>query len=210
MTFEFHGLEQSMRTPIRNLFLQECLKNGILTNGTLLPCFAHDNAAIDETIAAFELAFHPVSEAIASGQVDSSRPHGGSPSGPRAFISTGFLERIAQEDEFLKIHGWLMLEDGAPDSVELVSVNGDVVPAACVRRPDLEAGFPRQPSAVMAGYEARLPDDVFRVDNNYEFSIVAKRAGQVAFRCLVVQQNVDAKTNGDAGPFSTNDGVLYI
>jgi len=210
MTFEFHGLEESSKTGIRNLFLQECLKNGVLTNGTLLPSYAHDDEAIDESMAAFEIALSVVAEAIQSGHIDSSRPHGGSPAGPRAFISKGFLEGISREDEFVKIHGWLMLEDGAPDSVELVSVDGDVVPAACVRRPDLEAGFPLQPSAVMAGYEARLPQEVFRSNDNYEFTIVAKRAGQVAFRCLVVQQNVGTETNGDGGPYSTNDGVIYI
>ena len=210
MTFEFFGLDESQRTPIRTLFLQECLKNGVLTNGTLLPCYAHDDAAIEETMAAFEIALTVVAQAIESGKIDSSRPHGGSPAGSRVFVSNGFLEKINREDEFLKIQGWLMLEDGAADSVELVSANGDVVPASCVRRPDLEAGFPKKPSAVMAGYEARLPDDVFRINNNYEFTIVAKRAGQVAFRCLVVQQNVDTQTNGEAGPYSTNDGVLYI
>lgn len=210
MTFEFHGLETSAKHRIRNLFLQECLKNGVITCGTLLPSYAHDDAAIEASMETFEIAMRIVADAIEFGRTDDSRPLGGSPSGPRAFVSTGFLEKISQEDEFVKIQGWLMLEDGAPDSVELVSVNGDVVPASCVRRPDLEAGFPKQPSAVMAGYEARLPDEVFRVEGNYEFAIVAKRSGQVAFRCLVVQQNVDTQTKRDAGPFSTNDGVLYI
>lgn len=210
MTFEFHGLDKSLMKPMRNLFLQECLKHGIITHGTLLPSYAHNEEAVEQTLVALEGAIGVVAQAIQSGEWDQSRPHGGSPSGPRAFVANGFLEGIHEEGEYLKIHGWLMLEDGAADAIELVSPNDDVLPAAQVRRPDLEAGFQGKPSAVRAGYEARMPRELLRKGDSYEFAIVAKREGKVAFRCLVVKQIVRANDRNASGPFSTNDGVLYI
>ena len=185
------------------------MKHGVITNGTLLPNFAHDQASIDESMVAFEAALSVVAEAIKTGQFSDSRPHGGSPTGPRAFVSNGFLEAINMDGQFLIVHGWMLLEDGAPDSVELVSAEGELIPARCELRQDIEAAFPDQPSANLAGYKATLPASAYTTsENQYEFTIVAKRGSEVAFRCLVVQQDIFNENLG--GPFSTNDGVLYI
>ena len=48
MTIEFHDCGELPQASIRNLFLQECLKRGVMTNGTLLPNYAHDDRAIEE------------------------------------------------------------------------------------------------------------------------------------------------------------------
>ena len=209
MTIEFHDCGELPQDNVRSLFLQECLKLGVMTNGTLLPNFAHDDQAITESMVAFEAALTIVAAAIESGRIDASRPHGGSPTGPRAFVSNGFLETVEKEGDTLKVRGWMLLEDGAPDSLEILSKNGSMVPCECQRRPDLKDAFPNQVTAVLAGYEAELPESDFRNDDHYEFTIVANRSNEVAFRCLVVKQIVS--TNGAVtGPFSTNDGVLYI
>ena len=209
MTIEFHDCGNIPQSTIRNLFLQSCMKHGVITNGTLLPNFAHDQASIDESMVAFEAALSVVAEAIKTGQFSDSRPHGGSPTGPRAFVSNGFLEAINIDGQFLIVHGWMLLEDGAPDSVELVSAEGELIPARCELRQDIEAAFPDQPSANLAGYKATLPASAYtNPENQYEFTIVAKRGSEVAFRCLVVQQDISNENLG--GPFSTNDGVLYI
>jgi len=79
---------------------------------------------------------------------------------------------------------------------------------------------------LMSGYRASLPVAEFTSNGQAEFAIVAKRQSEVAFRCLVVKQltNATEATNANppnsangvqsphtlAGPFSTNDGVLYI
>ena len=61
-------------------------------------------------MVAFEAALKVVASAIKSGKVDSSRPHGGSPIGPRAFVSNGFLEAIEKNDDSIHIHGWMLLK----------------------------------------------------------------------------------------------------
>jgi hypothetical protein len=107
------------------------------------------------------------------------------------------------------VQGWILLDDGAPDSVELVSAQGATVAAACCARPDLKKAFPDHRSALQAGYQASLPEAVFRNSaDQYEFTIIARRGPQVAFRCLVVQQSTE--NSSTSGPYSTNDGVLYI
>ena len=209
MTIEFHDCGELPQANVRSLFLQECLKNGVMTNGTLLPSFAHDDQAIAESMVAFEAALKVVASAIESGRIDATRPHGGSPTGPRAFVSNGFLEVVEQENDVVTVRGWMLLEDGAPDSLEILSKSGAMVPCECQRRPDLQDAFPNHATAVLAGYEAKLPELDFRKDDQYEFTIVAHRSDEVAFRCLVVKQIV-ASNSGVAGPFSTNDGVLYI
>jgi hypothetical protein len=52
-------------TPIglQSLFVQECLKRGVLTNGNFLPSYAHDEAAVDPTRAAFARAIEAVARA---------------------------------------------------------------------------------------------------------------------------------------------------
>lgn len=209
MTIEFHECGALPQANVRSLFLQECLKAGVITNGTLLPSYAHDDLAIKETLKAFEDALQVVADAIGSGAIADSRPEGGSPTGPRAFVSNGFLESVEQADEVINVQGWMLLEDGAPDSLELVSEGGERIHAVSCNRPDLRDAFPDQQTAFQAGYKATLPESVFRNNQDqHEFTIVAKRGGQVAFRCLVVRQNMSERSNG--GPYSTNDGVLYI
>ena len=212
MTFQFHECGSLPQANIRTLFLQECLKNGVIANGTIFPNYAHDDAAIETTLAVFELCLESVARAIESHKIDSSRPSSGSPDGPRAFVSNGFLELFEKKNNLINLHGWMLLEDGAADSIELVSADGDTIPARCCDRPDLKNAFPDHASAGHAGYQATLPEKLFKNNKEqYEFTIIAKRGHQVAFRCLVVKQNVGGSPLIQSnGPFSTNDGVLYI
>ena len=212
MTFQFRKSGNLTKASVRSLFLQECLKNGVIANGTIFPNYAHDDAAIEETLTAFELCLESVAQAIKSDRIDSSRPSSGSPDGPRAFNSNGFLEWFEKKDNMINVHGWMLLEDGAADSIELISPDGDTIPAMCCNRPDLKDAFPDHNSAANAGYQATLPEKLFKNNKDqYEFTIVAKRGHQIAFRCLVVKQSVERSPSKRAdGPFSTNDGVLYI
>ena len=152
MTIEFHDCGDLPQAGVRSLFLQECLKNGVITNGTLLPGYAHDDQAIAESMIGFESALRSVAVAIESSRIDSTRPVGGSPTGPRAFVSNGFLESVHREQNQVMVHGWMLLEDGAPDSIEFIGANGHVVPASICQRDDLEKAFPSQPTAARAGY----------------------------------------------------------
>ncbi len=51
------------------LFQQEMLRLGILFTGSQFPCLAHDQAAVDQTIAAYDTAMEITSAAIKSGSV---------------------------------------------------------------------------------------------------------------------------------------------
>lgn len=135
---------------------------------------------------------------------------GGSPTGCDESDSNGYLEAINPEDDRLIVQGWMLLKDGAPDSIELVSVHGDVIPASSQQRPDLQQAFPQEPTAISAGYEAVVPRQTLRKDGRHEFDIVAKRGGREAFRCRVVQQNVVRFEGLTQGPYCTNEGELRI
>lgn len=51
---------------LQTLFVQECCKHGVLTNGNLLPSLAHDAAAIEQTTVAMQAALEVVARAIAA------------------------------------------------------------------------------------------------------------------------------------------------
>jgi glutamate-1-semialdehyde aminotransferase len=49
---------------LQTLFVQECLKGGVLTNGNFLPSLAHDEPALEKSSQAFDAALGVVAEAI--------------------------------------------------------------------------------------------------------------------------------------------------
>jgi len=59
---------------IRSIFVLECLKNGILTNGNILVSYAHDDEAIERTMNAFKKSLHRVRQAI---EVSRTETHAG-------------------------------------------------------------------------------------------------------------------------------------
>ena len=67
MTFQFQSVGRITPLGSMTLFVQECLKHGVLTNGNILPSYAHDDRAVEETAAAFDLALAVVGEAHAIG-----------------------------------------------------------------------------------------------------------------------------------------------
>jgi glutamate-1-semialdehyde 2,1-aminomutase len=60
--FDAHGPLPPL--GLRTLFVQECVRAGVLTNGNLLPSFAHDEAAVATTLQAFDGALATVRTAI--------------------------------------------------------------------------------------------------------------------------------------------------
>lgn len=48
-------------------FIDECLRRGVVTNGTLLPNAAHDSAAVERTVAVFDRALAVTGRAVAAG-----------------------------------------------------------------------------------------------------------------------------------------------
>lgn len=70
MTFAFAGTSRLTPIGLQTLFVQECLKHGVLTNGNVLPCWAHDGAAIETSALAFERALEVVGRAVSANSFD--------------------------------------------------------------------------------------------------------------------------------------------
>lgn len=206
MSFVFHGAGSLTWDDVRKLFLQQCLIHGVMTGGTLMPSYAIDDVAIERTLRGLEGALDVVAEAIRIGRFDDSRPSGGSPFGPRAIVSSGFVDQLELRPDGLAVGGWMLLDDGPPDRFELVSSDGTVVRAQAIARPDIAKAFPQAPGGERSGYWALLSPERFSKDGEYEFDLNAYRGERVAFRCHVVR----AAQASLPGPFWTGDGVLYV
>jgi radical SAM protein with 4Fe4S-binding SPASM domain len=128
----------------------------------------------------------------------------------RPIVLDGYIDSFEQADDALQIRGWLLLQDGAADSIEIVSRQDETLKVSPMDRPDLMTAFPKVARANQAGYQAVLPDDQFWVTDHYEFYIVAKRGTMEAFRCLVTLPTQGESENFPAGPHATRDRVVSI
>jgi glutamate-1-semialdehyde aminotransferase len=55
---------------VRTVFLQECLRAGVLTNGTFMGSWAHDATAVERTFEAFDAALAVTERAVSAGLVE--------------------------------------------------------------------------------------------------------------------------------------------
>ena len=123
-----------------------------------------------------------------------------------AVMAEGYIDRIVDGEGMMLVGGWILLDQGAADSIELVSADGDQVKCKSVHRPDLVPAFPEKENALNAGFEASLAGKKFSRDDQYEFTLIAKSDGEIAFRCWVripEQRSVEP-------PHSLRDGVLFL
>jgi glutamate-1-semialdehyde aminotransferase len=199
LTFAFSPGENISWETLRNVFTLECMKNGVLHNGNLLPSYAHDDEAIERTLAAFDVALAAVAAAA-----DAARA-GNEARRPTAPTANGYIEVLGESGEALEVVGWLLVDDEAPDEIEVVAENGDQAVAERVERPDLEEGFPTASGARYAGFQSKLPAERFCSSGHYEFTLRARRGDHITFQCLVVR---DGRFPG-APPYWIGDGVLF-
>ncbi len=207
-TFVFHDQDGVSWQDIRHEFLLECLKRGVLTNGNLLPSLAIDEEAVERTRTVFEQSLAAVRRALDGQAPRDGRPHGGFPFGPKARQADGFVETLALEEGTLRVGGWLLLADGAPEAIEVIARDGSRWQAEKRPRPDLAEAFSTRPGVDRCGFEARVPATEVRQGSDFEFTLVAMRAGGAAFRCHVVRRSIE--TTEAPGPFWLGDGVLYV
>jgi hypothetical protein len=210
MSVLFAGAGRLDAETLRDLFLQECLKRGVFTNGNFLPCYAHDRESIAQTLAGLRGALGVVAEAIRTDRVTDLLPVGGFPHGPRAHIAQGFIEQMEPAGGGLRVAGWMLLQDRAPDAIELVTGDGRVFAAARTERPDIAAAFPALVGAQHAGFEARIDPCEPAQDGSVSFALVARRGERVAFRCHVVREAASAARASASGPLWLGGGVLYV
>ncbi len=210
MSFLFAGGGGLSAESLRDLFLQECLKRGVFTNGNLLPSYAHDDDAIQRTGEALRDALAVAAEAIREGRLRELHTVGGFPHGPRAHGAQGFLDEVRELEDGLHLRGWMLLGDGAPDGVEVEYADGCSACATSEKRPELARAFPLVPMAEDGGYAVRLPLAAFPPERDCSFEILAFRGERVAFRCRVLRRRRPAGSNPEEGPYWTGDGILYI
>ena len=206
MTFVFNDQGNLSWSDARALFLQECLKAGVLTNGNLLTSYAHDEQAVKETLSGFRTALEAVQQALVSRGAAGALPVGGAMFEVAALQATGFIDQLFEGDNDLRLGGWILLNSGAADSVLVRSADGVEVEAEKTARPDLEKAFSNQAGAKWAGFQVTLPKSDFVEEDAFRFTVDAVANGQSRFQCIVNCRVGQAFS----GPWSISDGVLYL
>jgi hypothetical protein len=215
MTFQFEDAGALDAGRLRTLFVRECAREGVLTTGTLLPTYAHDEEAVERTLRAFTPALERLREAIASGRkalsagihagFEAARPNA---NGATGSLPAANIDTIREQPARLEIKGWLLLEDGPPDTIEAVAAGGETRTAVPVDRPDVGEVFPDVANAAAAGFALTLPATIFAPRGDYDFTLQARTRNQPVFSCRVVRSR-----NG--GPSSSGEprlegDVLYV
>jgi Aminotransferase class-III len=197
MTFEFGG-RQGGGERLLALFLQECAARGVLTNGTLLPSYAHDETAVERTLEAFAAALDTIANA-------------GAVAAGRTLAAHGFLDAMLERDGGLQVAGWLLVDDRCPDSVEFVAPDGDTLTAERVERPGVARAHPGVPDAAASGYAAFLSRDAFQRNGAWEFDLRARHGGAVVFECSVARRvRPDGAEPALPAPYDITGGSLYV
>jgi glutamate-1-semialdehyde 2,1-aminomutase len=219
MTFAFVDQMSVPRESLELIFTRECARNGVLTNGTLLPSYAHNDEAVRRTVAGFEVALQSVADVVqeatdavgaaiqvgfALNGLDSEADAGGG-----LPVPNGSIEVMREEGEELTVTGWLLLPEGCPDAIDFVARSGRTRPAARVERADLASAFPKVGDAAAAGYTVSLPAATFAEDDVYDFRIRARHADRTVFRCRVVRSRERSRLPKLHVPHWSTERVLY-
>ena len=190
MGFVFHPNGGIAPEEQHTYFLRQCASNGVLTNGMILPSYAHDAEAIERTLEAFSRSLDSLSEVVEGSRiaVDEAVRAGFADAKPVAgSMPSGSFDSIRVTDAIVAVEGWILGEHGALDSVELVGPTGEKYGVERRDRPDLAQAFPDIPQAAAGGYQANLPASAFASNGGHEFTVVAKQGECLVFQCRVVR-----------------------
>ena len=94
------------------VFLTDCLRRGVITGPMMLPSYAHHDAAIEKTIAAFSGALETVARLVEGpfrGWVLPGEP-----------LVTGFIESVVED----VVSGWILVDGGVPDELTASTLDG--------------------------------------------------------------------------------------
>jgi glutamate-1-semialdehyde 2,1-aminomutase len=215
MSFQFEGAGALDSERLKSIFVRECARHGVLTTGTLLPTYAHDESAVDSTVAVFKEALEHIAESVKAGRqvladaVGNGFTRRRSGSGRRASeLPAGSIDLIREHPGRLEVEGWLLLSDGPPDVIEVLGPGGEIRPARPLSRPDVGEVFPGVANAAAGGFRFVLPASVFAPGGDYEFTIRARRRTRTAFRCSVVRSRTGPPTPSGA-PRLADDGTVH-
>jgi glutamate-1-semialdehyde 2,1-aminomutase len=210
MTFVFHEAPGISATAVQSLFIQECLKHGVLTNGNVLPSYAHDDEAVQRTARGFDAALAVVGQAVRASETAGPGDCSRQPCGPRATFSRGYVETLRLQGGAILISGWALLDGWAPERVEIVTEDSVSTPAVVVLRPDLAEAFPAVSRAQYGGYQVAVPVPAFPAEGPIRLTLCLVRGEFVDFRCRILIESRPDVDGAWPGPHWTGDGFLVV
>ena len=149
MTIRFSDVGPFPAAYLLGLFLTSCLEHGLVTSGTLLPSFAHDDSALEKTCDAIRKALRTVADVTRTGVFRGWVL----PADP---IIEGYFDSAEGFRGELEVSGWLLIEKRPAEAIEFESMDGSIVAAQVVERPDVAAAVDGAVAARYAGFRARL------------------------------------------------------
>jgi glutamate-1-semialdehyde 2,1-aminomutase len=149
MTARFPDVGPFPAAYLLGLFLTSCLEHGVLTSGTFLASFAHDDSALEKTSEAIRKSLRTVAETIRTGVFRGWVL----PADP---VVEGYFDRAERVRGALEVSGWILIEGSPAEAIEFESTDGTRVAAEVVRRPDVAAAMEGVVAAESAGFRARL------------------------------------------------------
>lgn len=182
LQIEFADQGGLRREQLLGLFLRECAARGVLTSGLIGPNYAHDEAAVRQTLDVFAEAIQVVAAVIHRGP---NASFAGVAAPLPLYRVEGHLDRVAVlADGRLAVMGWLLIDDACPTIVEFAA-RDLAVPAEACSRPDVVAELMISPDALACGFAASLPPEDFANAGDWEFEIRARVADATVFRCAI-------------------------
>lgn len=210
MSFVFQNQNGMNWQALRSIFVLECLKNGILTNGNIFPSYAHDEEAIAQTVTAFEKSLQRVRKAIdASSEAATS-------GADYAFDASsveikGCVDAVERYPDKMIVSGWALVDGAVLDGLHVAFEDGTIVESEVNPRPDLAKAFPKVAHATKAGFKISIPKGP-NGEAESRFRLIGKVGSVERFHCLVVDETLKSQPNQPPvkGPHWFRDGVLFI
>jgi hypothetical protein len=214
MTFVFGDNAAVPPERLEAAFVIECARQGVLTNGNILPSLAHDEDAVGRTAEAFAPALEAVAKLIAAGgeAVSHAMQAGFARGNGRPAVEgmpAAFLDSARDEGRHLVVRGWMLSGEAQPCTVEVAGPRGTVRIADRVERPDLIGMGCDARAAAEAGFSVALAADEFVVDGRYVFELRGRVGDNPVFSCPVTRPTVHGAL--DLSPSRVNaEGVLEL
>ena len=149
MTIRFADVGPFPAAYLLGLFLTSCLERGVVTSGTLLPSYAHDDPALERSCDTIRKSLRTVAETTKTGVFRGWIL----PADPSV---EGYFDRAERIGGELDVSGWLLIEKRPAEAIEFESPDGTSVVAEVVSRPDVAAAVDGAVGAGNAGFRARL------------------------------------------------------
>ena len=210
MSFVFHNQNGLTWQAIRSIFVLECLKNGILTNGNILVSYAHDEQAIARTMIAFKKSLQRVRDAIEASGPESSTGSDFAFDASSVQIK-GCVDTVQRLHNEMIISGWALVDGAVIDGLYAEFEDGTRIESEINPRPDIAEAFPAVTNGVNAGFKIsipKMPDPA----NEFRFRLIGKVGSVERFHCLVVDETSKPGSPDQPaqGPHWFRDGVLFI